>query len=245
MFALSVSVLALFPRPAAAQDDKTEQARGCYERGQRLYDLGRYQDAIDEFEKGYLLSGLPAFLINIAQAYRLAGDEPRAIDYYKRFLLKADADDPARAGAEKVLAELTAPKPPPGSLAPPTPAYDGGLTQDEIKATLGPDYSRYVASGLTFEAYTRRKKALRWTWIGGSVAAGGYLGGSILLGSSGSDVGEGGRALGATLILAGTVGGTVAYVGWALAQSMNAQKRQPAAVTIGLGPSGAGLSVRF
>src|SRR5262249_5540598 len=130
-----------------------------------------------EFEQGYMLSGLPAFLLNIAQAYRMEGETTKAAEYYKRFLQKAEPDDPAREGAEKILAEIEGGNPPepgkppepgrpPQVSGPPPPATDSGLTQDEIKGKLGVEYTRYLTSGLTLDAYERRKKALTVSWVG-------------------------------------------------------------------------------
>lgn len=116
-FALLFSLLV--SSPVTAEED----AQARFERGQRYYDLGRYPEAIREFEEGYLLTGLPAFLLNIAQAYRLSGEDAKAAEYYRRFLDKAEADDPARPSAEKILAELRAKGPAtPTSLQAPPPA---------------------------------------------------------------------------------------------------------------------------
>src|SRR5437868_6288158 len=57
-----------------------------YQRATRAYDLQKYQEAIDEYQKAYEISGDPPMLYNIAQAYRLAEQPAEAVRYYRRFL---------------------------------------------------------------------------------------------------------------------------------------------------------------
>jgi hypothetical protein len=107
-------------------------ARAHFERGLALYRSGRYADAVAEFEAGYSAQPRPAFLINIGQCWRRLGDLERARTYYRRFVERADEDDPARPQALATLAKLDAqlgsanpaptPTPePPGHPGQPTP----------------------------------------------------------------------------------------------------------------------------
>ncbi len=57
-----------------------------YQRATRAYDLQKYTEAIDEYQKAYEISGDPPMLYNIAQAYRLADQPAEAVRYYRRFL---------------------------------------------------------------------------------------------------------------------------------------------------------------
>ena len=57
-----------------------------YQRATRAYDLQKYTEAIDEYQKAYEISGDPPMLYNIAQAYRLADQPGEAVRYYRRFL---------------------------------------------------------------------------------------------------------------------------------------------------------------
>ena len=57
-----------------------------YQRATRAYDLQKYLEAIDEYQKAYEISGDPPMLYNIAQAYRLADQPAEAVRYYRRFL---------------------------------------------------------------------------------------------------------------------------------------------------------------
>src|SRR5262245_1500189 len=76
--------------PAHAQakesrDDKDAKAtaKEHYLRGTSFYDLGKYREAIAEFEAAYQLKNDPAFLYNLAQSYRLAGDPEQALHFYR------------------------------------------------------------------------------------------------------------------------------------------------------------------
>src|SRR5499427_9200224 len=75
-----------------------------YQRATRAYDLQKYQEAIDEYQKAYEISGDPPMLYNIAQAYRLADQPTEAVRYYRRFLQRMpnarNRDDVERKIAE-------------------------------------------------------------------------------------------------------------------------------------------------
>src|SRR6478736_4808170 len=70
---------------AQAADNKAA-AKEHYTRGTSFYDLGRYDDAIKEFEAAYELKNDPAFLYNLAQSYRQAGNHEQAVHFYKTYL---------------------------------------------------------------------------------------------------------------------------------------------------------------
>src|SRR3954462_5332647 len=74
---------------ARAQDkpvDPKVAAKEHYTRGTSFYDLGRYDEAIKEFEAAYQLKNDPAFLYNLAQSYRQAGNHEQAVHFYKTYL---------------------------------------------------------------------------------------------------------------------------------------------------------------
>jgi hypothetical protein len=125
--------LVLHVRVAHGQDAATEEARAHFRKGQQLFDVGRWDEAADEFEKAYAVRSDPTFLFNMAQAYRRKGDARRAIDLYKNYLIKAPKS-PQRADVEERIRALQkqleeaepsvkAPPlaPPPASASPPAP----------------------------------------------------------------------------------------------------------------------------
>jgi tetratricopeptide (TPR) repeat protein len=93
------------PSPARADEEATEQARQHYEKGKQAFDLGKWDDAIAEFEEAYRLRSDPTFLFNMAQAYRRKGDLQRARDLYKNYLIE-NPESPKRSEIEKRIRTL-------------------------------------------------------------------------------------------------------------------------------------------
>jgi len=73
----------------AAEDDPLRRAQTHFRAGKTLYDLGKFNDAIREFAAGYALAPRPEFLINLAQAYRRAGQPEQSKEMFERYLDKA------------------------------------------------------------------------------------------------------------------------------------------------------------
>ena len=113
------------PAPALAQmtQAQKDEVKLHYQRATRAYDLQKYQEAIDEYQKAYEISGDPPMLYNIAQAYRLADQPAEAVRYYRRFLQRMpnarNRDDVERkiADQEKIAEERRKSEP----VAPPPP----------------------------------------------------------------------------------------------------------------------------
>jgi tetratricopeptide (TPR) repeat protein len=114
---------------AQANTDSKTAAREHYARGTSYYDLGKYDDAIKEFEAAYQLKNDPAFLYNLAQSYRLAGNAERALHFYRTYLRympkapnRAEIGDRIAALEKQVAAEAktTTTPPPAGTTPPPT-----------------------------------------------------------------------------------------------------------------------------
>jgi tetratricopeptide (TPR) repeat protein len=79
--------------------------RKHYKDGSTHYDLAEYDQAVVEFKEAYRLSNDPAYLFNIAQAYRLAKNCPEAVRFYERFLAVAP-DAPNRDKIQAKIAEM-------------------------------------------------------------------------------------------------------------------------------------------
>jgi tetratricopeptide (TPR) repeat protein len=87
------------------REQAVARAKDFYQRGQRLYQVGRYREALEQFKEGYLLHDDPVFLYNIGQCHRLLGERREAITFYKRYLTAAP-DSPMRADVRKRVEEL-------------------------------------------------------------------------------------------------------------------------------------------
>ena len=88
----------------AGSDPDAAQARKRYQTGTRLYAVGEYAKAVEEFKSAYLLKPDPAFLYNIAQSQRMLGELEAAVGSYKSFL-RGKPDTPSRKDVEALIAE--------------------------------------------------------------------------------------------------------------------------------------------
>ena len=87
LFALMVFVALATASPSVARaEDDTASAKDHYQRGTKLYDILKYREAAREFELAYQAKADPAFLYNMGQAYRLAGDNEKAMGAYRSYL---------------------------------------------------------------------------------------------------------------------------------------------------------------
>jgi hypothetical protein len=90
--AVPLLTLAALARPALAMQLSSQQkqdVRVHYDRATRAYDLNKYQEAIDEYQKVYEIDGDPVMLYNIGQAYRLNDQPQESIHFYRRYLQRS------------------------------------------------------------------------------------------------------------------------------------------------------------
>jgi tetratricopeptide (TPR) repeat protein len=88
-----------------ADDGATRAAKKHYEKGEKLFALGRFEDALAEYEAAFEAKPLPGFLFNIGQCHRNLGDYEAAIFSYRKYLkLEPDADN--REAVEELIADL-------------------------------------------------------------------------------------------------------------------------------------------
>lgn len=146
-----------------ADDSDDEKAREAYYVGDNHYAAGRYEEALEYFEKAYALSKRPQLLYNIANAYERMGDYQAAADYLRRYLRSPEADDVSSVrerirrlemNAEAKRKELQAAgEPEPKSNKPPaddqpTPRVDVvATTEDSSRASRKPAYLFLAGSG--------------------------------------------------------------------------------------------------
>jgi tetratricopeptide (TPR) repeat protein len=111
-------LLLLLPRVAAAASPADE----LLERGLRSYAVGRYDDAIASFQRGYELAPRADFLYALGQAQRMKGDCRAAVASYRAYLRTSPPERaalPARQNLERCEQELAnAPPPTPATIEP-------------------------------------------------------------------------------------------------------------------------------
>jgi tetratricopeptide (TPR) repeat protein len=154
---LAVCVAAPAVAQAQSEAEKRVQAKDHYEMATRLYDVGKYGEAIAEYEQAYLLIEDAALLFNIGQAYRLWDRPEDAIRAYKNYLRRRP-EASNRSDVEKKIADLeriveerrrgVPAQPPPQSVQPAQqvpppvpaayPAYSGPAPVPGTPAQLAP-----------------------------------------------------------------------------------------------------------
>ena len=92
---------------APEREAAIRKARDHFQKGQRLFTVSRYREALEEFKEGFVSAEDPVFLYNIAQCHRLLREPEESIRFYRRYL-EAAPNAPERARAEKFIAEMEA-----------------------------------------------------------------------------------------------------------------------------------------
>jgi hypothetical protein len=106
------------------------EARQAFQDAERHFGRGEYRQAVPLFRRAYQLTGAPALVFDVAQAYRRAGDCREALAAYREFLALA-AEPELRSAALEHLETLqrtcqsSGPVAPPAAviLAPPAPEW--------------------------------------------------------------------------------------------------------------------------
>ncbi len=102
---LGLALALVVAATAPARADDTSAAREHYQKGTSYYDLGRWTDAIKEFEAAYEIKNDPALLYNLAQSYRQAGNSEQALHFYRTYLRRVPKA-PNRAEIEGRITQL-------------------------------------------------------------------------------------------------------------------------------------------
>ncbi len=103
---LPLALAALVAWGAQAQPaDDLEAARASARKGQSLYELARYPEALEAFEAAYQKKPVPALLFNIAQCHRQLGHLEQAARVYRSYL-RSDPPEAAAKQARELLATV-------------------------------------------------------------------------------------------------------------------------------------------
>jgi tetratricopeptide (TPR) repeat protein len=89
---------------AAPSSSALKQAKQHFAQGKASQDLGKYDEAIAEYEAAYKLAPLPKLLFNIGQCQRLKGDKPKALQAYESYVAAAPDDDFADDARDQIAA---------------------------------------------------------------------------------------------------------------------------------------------
>jgi len=171
--------------PAAADADRTEEAKALFAAGRAAFDAGRFVDALDYFERSYAISKRPGLLYNIGITRDRLRDDERALEAYDAYLA-ALPDAPNRAEAETRAAAIRSAlaqrkQSAPAPVVAPSPAEAAATmqpAQPETNAAVAGTEPRSDDSSSVFERW--------WFWTAvGAVVAGGVVVGVVA--ASGGD----------------------------------------------------------
>ncbi len=169
------------------KEDK-EKAAAHYKEGKKLFDLGKFPEAIAEWEKGYAAKEDKAFLINLGHAHREMGNFDKAIFYYKRYLVGIDDNAPQRAAvleyisvleAKRVEAQRKAEEEAKAKEARNNPPPDLSVKKEPKDKPLPPPPPPPPEEGGILTKW--------WFWTGVAVVVGGGVAIGVVASSSGKD----------------------------------------------------------
>jgi hypothetical protein len=187
--------LSVLLAPAARAADLTPaqklEMKQLYERATRAYDVGKYNEAIEEYQKAYEIGGDPPMLYNIAQAYRLNDQPNEALRFYRRYLQRAPGAR-NREDVERKIAELektvedrrkaaAAATPPPLTappLTPPAPSPTPAPSPAPVAPTAPAPSATVATPGSATpatpaeEGSGRTLRIVGWSLVGAGVLAG-------------------------------------------------------------------------
>ncbi|MEZ4398882.1 MAG: hypothetical protein R3B06_02625 [Kofleriaceae bacterium] len=167
---LVLLTLAVGVRPAAAEDAATRAAKRHFAKGDKLFALGKFDQALDEFEAAYEAKPAPKLLFNIGQAHRNLGHAREAIFAYRKYLRELP-DAPNREAVEKLIDELEAQQADDEARA---RAREDELERERIRQAAQVAPAARPAADKPI--YTRW-----WFWGGIAAVAGASAGGYLLL----------------------------------------------------------------
>lgn len=181
--------------PRASAEDDLGEARAHYSKASRLYQVGEYRQALDEFKAAHLAKPDPAFLFNIAQCHRQLGDLEQAVVMYKRYL-GASPKAVNRSEVERRVAELEAslaaerakpsvggsPVPPVAAPVPALPVGPAPAAASPTESMTSPAVAA-VPAAPSVQPAVSSLRYLRWVGVGVTLA---LAGGAIATGLSAS-----------------------------------------------------------
>ena len=107
---VSVALPLLQPRAAVAAPATVaagdKASRELFQRAEKSFNLGRFPEALADYQAAYEAKSLPAFLFNIAQCYRNMQSYERARFFFRRYLA-LDPRTSNRRLVEDLIAEMT------------------------------------------------------------------------------------------------------------------------------------------
>jgi len=161
--------------------DTDAEARGVFEAGRAAYAAGRYEDALQYFQRAYELSGRSQLLYNVGQAADRLRQDERALDAFKRYL----AETPNPGNREEVetriqiLEGVVADKRAKEAAAVPSPAEVAAAAPSTQPAADSEAATASDADGPITSKW--------WFWTGAGVIVTGIVVGVVIAATGGDD----------------------------------------------------------
>jgi tetratricopeptide (TPR) repeat protein len=165
----------------------SQDARDHLDRGNRLYNIGSFEEAIAEYKAGALVEPAPVFDYNLGQSNRQLGKYREALWHYDRFLHKGQPTGELRDAVIAFMAEMRTHLENKAQNMPPTgpaPTSDpGASTMAPVSATGRSSPGDAAASPMGREASTGKPPAGPSTterddsrdWLGWSLTGSGLI----------------------------------------------------------------------
>jgi len=99
-------ILSLIAPAGAHAASAEKEARALFQRAEMSFNLGKFPEALADYQAAYEAKPLPGFLFNIAQCYRNMGNPERARFFYRRYLALEPRTSNRRL-VEDLIAEMT------------------------------------------------------------------------------------------------------------------------------------------
>jgi tetratricopeptide (TPR) repeat protein len=208
---LSISIVATvgaaLTSPLAAAAAGTEkEARALFQRAEMSFNLGKFPEALTDYQAAYEAKPLPGFLFNIAQCYRNMGNYERARFFYRRYLALEPRTSNRRL-VEDLIAEMTrlldkqaanaAVAPAPTSTSPADAATTPATSDpDPTSRAGGPtavgEPAALLVAAPAAEAPPRRRPVYKrwWFWAAAAAVVGGGVVAAFALARSGQQSGS-------------------------------------------------------
>lgn len=156
-------------------------AREHLERGNRLFEVGSFDAAIEEYKAGALIENAPLFLHNIALAYRMAGKRKESIFFYDQFKRRAKPTGEMLAEIDRLIDQMKSELEERSKTMPPTEPAPSTRGSEGVQSSQGSGHGVAPQGSVTTTA-ARVASSPDWFAIGmisaGSVGV--LVGGGLL-----------------------------------------------------------------
>jgi tetratricopeptide (TPR) repeat protein len=105
--AIALALIALPVQAFAAEhrDGGARPGRALFEQAEAKFNVGRFDEALVDYQAAYDAEPLPAFLFNIGQCHRNLGNYEQAQFFFRRYTA-LDPRSPNRPAAERLIVEM-------------------------------------------------------------------------------------------------------------------------------------------